>query len=77
MSNHKSRLQKLEKNSGRDMPEVVILTFNEGIVCNVHNSNPELIGKTEAYIDALFAARDDVQIIKIVYASQENTKWTR
>jgi hypothetical protein len=36
------------------------------------DTRPELIGKTEAEIEAAFSARDDVQIIKTVYASREN-----
>lgn len=67
-----NRIKKLEQQRGGDMPEVVMLYFDEGKVTKEHNSNthPELIGKTEAEIDALYSARDDVLVVKIVYASQ-------
>jgi hypothetical protein len=52
------------------MPEIIFMTIDEGRVsqCDKH---PNLLGMNEADIDAAFLARDDVLLVKILYASQD------
>ena len=66
MPNHKARLAKLEQQRGAGMPEVVIVTIDGGAVVE---GPPELLGKTAEELDALYAAREDVKLVAIVYAS--------
>lgn len=66
----KHRLAQLEKQKDGNTPEIIILYIDGGMVTEADNQHPELTGKTEAEIDTLFAARTDIQLLKIVYASQ-------
>lgn len=65
----KSRLQKLEAKRGGGMPEVMVCYFDNGRV-SACEKYPDLIGKTEADIDALYNGRDDVLCVKVVYVSK-------
>ena len=73
MSKINSRVKQLEKRRGGDMPEVITLYFDNDVVSKEWEggSHPELVGKTSEEVSALYAERDDVLIIKIVYASQD------
>lgn len=75
MSKLTARINNLEKKRGGAMPEVIALCFDNGIVTKEHNgdNHPELIGKTEADVDRLYSGRNDALVIKIVYASQDET----
>ena len=65
----KNRITKLEQQSGGGMPEVIIVTVDGGAVVNIIKGPPELLGKTEAELDALYGARDDIQLIEVVSVS--------
>lgn len=68
----KNRIAKLEAKRGGGMPEVIVAYMDEGRVSRC-DTRPELTGKTEAEIDAAFTARDDVLLVKVVYASNDNS----
>lgn len=68
----KTRLEKLEKQHGAKDTEFIIVYMDNGKVSDRHGGgkHPELIGKTEAELDALYSGREDVQVIEIIYARQ-------
>jgi hypothetical protein len=65
MSNFSKRLTNLERRRGE--MSVLVLYFDGGRVTDDNTEHPELIGKTEAEIDSMFAGRSDIQLIMIVY----------
>jgi hypothetical protein len=52
------------------MPEIIFMTIDKGRVSQC-DKRPDLLGMNEADIGAAFLARDDVLLVKILYASQD------
>lgn len=65
MSNHKTRLNKLEARR-HDPRDIHVIYFEEGIATQADKA-PQVIGKTIAEVTELYAAQNSAKFISVVY----------